>query len=359
MSEKIEIQKIRDALAEALPGAISRLVEQEVDGKAMRSDYILEIQFFRMQFCLVIEVINQLGSSSARIRDKAGLVMESAGQMKGNVVPLIVARYISPRHQNHLRDMKVAFLDLSGNASLHYRSIHVDRRGFRNQFLEERSVQDPFSDKASLALRVLLGSDRSWGLRELAEQSQISPGYASKIMQRLEELGYVSKEKQGIHLRDARSLLDDWIDYLAKKSSIPAKERKYYCHAKSPREIMSRMAALGDPPAEVKYALSFHAGANLVDPHASFEVVDIYCHDLDAQVFFKKGLKLKPVDKGENVKFRRPRYKESAFFQARKIDGLHVVSDLQLYLDLYHYPIRGREQAEHLYRNKLRNLIER
>jgi hypothetical protein len=28
--------------------------------------------------------------------------------------------------------------------------------------------------------------------------------------------------------------------------------------------------------------------------------------------------------------------------------GSLVVSDLQLALDLWHYPIRGREQAEHL-----------
>jgi hypothetical protein len=32
----------------------------------------------------------------------------------------------------------------------------------------------------------------------------------------------------------------------------------------------------------------------------------------------------------------------------RTIDEVPVVSDLQLVLDLWHYPLRGREQGEHI-----------
>jgi hypothetical protein len=32
--------------------------------------------------------------------------------------------------------------------------------------------------------------------------------------------------------------------------------------------------------------------------------------------------------------------------------------DLQLYLDLHSYPIRGLEQAEHLYEKRLKRIIE-
>jgi hypothetical protein len=34
-----------------------------------------------------------------------------------------------------------------------------------------------------------------------------------------------------------------------------------------------------------------------------------------------------------------------------------VVSDIQLYLDLHGYPVRGREQAEHLYDRRLKMLF--
>jgi hypothetical protein len=43
-----------------------------------------------------------------------------------------------------------------------------------------------------------------------------------------------------------------------------------------------------------------------------------------------------------------PFYTHSAWHGAQSAHGLPVVSTLQLILDLWHYPIRGREQAEHL-----------
>ncbi len=44
---------------------------------------------------------------------------------------------------------------------------------------------------------------------------------------------------------------------------------------------------------------------------------------------------------------------ELHFANAHRGKGLNVVSDVQLYLDLYNYPLRGREQAEHLYNKRL------
>ena len=52
-----------------------------------------------------------------------------------------------------------------------------------------------------------------------------------------------------------------------------------------------------------------------------------------------------------------PYYKNSAFYDSREVENLRVVSDIQLYLDLYGYPVRGREQAEHLYDKRLKNRI--
>ncbi len=61
------------------------------------------------------------------------------------------------------------------------------------------------------------------------------------------------------------------------------------------------------------------------------------------------------LDKGANLILMHPYYPNSAFYDSRVIDGLPVVSDIQLYLDLYGYPVRGREQAEHLFQKRLKN----
>ena len=58
-------------------------------------------------------------------------------------------------------------------------------------------------------------------------------------------------------------------------------------------------------------------------------------------------LDLTPVEFGGNLHLSSPE-DEGVMFGARQVEGVTVVSDLQLYLDLYSWPARGREQAEHL-----------
>ncbi len=76
------------------------------------------------------------------------------------------------------------------------------------------------------------------------------------------------------------------------------------------------------------------------------------------QQFFVEGLEMRRVEKRENVRFRNPYYRESASFGAKRNEDLWVVSDMQLYLDLYDYPIRGREQAERIYDQRLMKIVD-
>jgi len=52
-----------------------------------------------------------------------------------------------------------------------------------------------------------------------------------------------------------------------------------------------------------------------------------------------------------------PYYKHSVFYDSHEVEDLRVVSDIQLYLDLHGYPLRGREQAEQLYDKRLKRLF--
>jgi hypothetical protein len=67
---------------------------------------------------------------------------------------------------------------------------------------------------------------------------------------------------------------------------------------------------------------------------------------------------LREAGEGANLIFLLPYYKHSVFYGKQRIRKLWVVSDLQLYLDLHNYPIRGMEQAEHLYEKRLRHIFE-
>jgi len=64
------------------------------------------------------------------------------------------------------------------------------------------------------------------------------------------------------------------------------------------------------------------------------------------------SLDLRPVEAGGTVHVLTP-YDEGVFYHIQEIDGVQVVCQTQLYLDLVNYPARGKEQAEFLRRQKM------
>ena len=62
----------------------------------------------------------------------------------------------------------------------------------------------------------------------------------------------------------------------------------------------------------------------------------------------RQRLDLKELVRGGNIRIIRPHYKKSVFYNAQIIKGYKVVSNLQLYLDLYNFKPRGQEHAEYL-----------
>ena len=56
---------------------------------------------------------------------------------------------------------------------------------------------------------------------------------------------------------------------------------------------------------------------------------------------FVEKMKLREAGEGANLIFLLPYYTHSVFYGKQKIRSVWVVSDLQLYLDLHKYPIRG------------------
>jgi DNA-binding MarR family transcriptional regulator len=60
--------------------------------------------------------------------------------------------------------------------------LFIERIGFPNKFPVKRQGRSPFSDKASLVLRALLScGNQLWGIRELAQEIALDPGYVSRM----------------------------------------------------------------------------------------------------------------------------------------------------------------------------------
>ena len=155
--------------------------------------------------------------SEARLREAAELLCARQAQEPSRWW-ILSAPYFSPSRQDVLRGLGVPFFDLAGNAWLVGDAVHVDRRGFANPFVEERASRSPFSDKASLVVRALIAGGPRRGIRALAKEVDLSPGYVSKVVQELERRGYAARLADGIALRRGEDLLTDWVAAYRKRA---------------------------------------------------------------------------------------------------------------------------------------------
>lgn len=319
-------------------------------GPSRRWDLFIKADYQGLCFDIIVEVVSL--NSLPAFKNKINRLKSSV--QDDNAVPVLAAPYLSPERQALCREAGVYFMDLSGNVSIAHRSFYVERIGFPNQYPEKRQRRDPFSDKASLILREMLKDPkRQWGIRELAERIGVDPGYVSRIAKSLTESGYAVRAGGKLRIRSPKEILDDWVRAYDLKRN---EHHRFFFLASDVKSILRRLQEI-DIPQKCKYALSIQAGAGLVAPHAVYKEVHMYVGDGEGIKYFKKELDLKDADQGANLVLMRPYYKYSVFYNNQVVEGLRIVSDIQLYLDLYRYPVRGREQAEHLYDKRLKRLF--
>ena len=263
---------------------------------------------------------------------------------------MLASDYLSPAMQQKLRQAAVPFIDLAGNAWIIRGGVHIDRRGFPNPDAETRLPKGPFSDKASLVIRALFASSKSRGIRDLAGELHLTASYVSKVLRELERRGYLARRVDGVSLRRPAELLDDWLHFY--RGRQPYFRKTYFAPVTS-ATLLVDAARKADFALWPDYALTLQSGASLVSRYAEFDSLEVYVRDPNQADQIASQLGARPATRGPNLVVMVPYYRVSAFFGQRTVKGLTVVSDLQLYLDLYDFPQRGREQAERIYERRL------
>jgi len=271
---------------------------------------------------------------------------------------LLVSEFIGPRGRALCKQHRIAYVDLAGNSYLDWGDIYIDKAHDGISARLPKRAKSLFSDKASLVVRSALDNPgQPQKVRDLSRRLGLSPAWVSQVLRRLISAGYAARVGDGTVISRPLDLLADWAESyrFERRNDV----RSFFCEAPSPQQVIARVASV---PADAvgRYALTLHAGASLVAPFAEFHEVHIYVdpHGLReaTERQWTEALDLRPVEAGGNVYLTWPYYQEGAFYGSRDINGVWVVSDIQLYVDLYNYPIRGREQADYLLRNRLAHL---
>jgi hypothetical protein len=256
-----------------------------------------------------------------------------------------------------LRTHGEQYIDLRGAVHLALPWALVDRADLTPSHRSAGSLRpsaDPFADRSSLVVRALLEHGdikRVWGVRELAGAAGVGVATASDVLRALAERGLVTITRRGraseVRLVNAIATVEAWT-----RSYDWRRNRGIAVHAPvgDLTRFMHRLPRL--MPSDTRWALTMQAGASLVAPHAIWDRVHVYidvppAHAPHVLTEFAARADWPPGDSGRLV-LLAPYYSTSVWEGVRPIGQLPVVSDLQLVLDLWHYPVRGREQAEHL-----------
>lgn len=216
-----------------------------------------------------------------------------------------------------------------------------------------RRVHNIFEPKATRVLRALLvNPQRNWTIRGLAREMEISPGYAHAVISTLIDLGHVARtENYRIKVVNPTVLLRRWAAYHQYDKMNTFLE--YHTFEREIDRFIQQLSQTSDS----NYALTVLAGASLIAPHVRPVDIHIYIKKKEDATTLSKALNLQPIPKGGNVKLVIP-YDEGVFYGRQTanlwisdqvVSPVNVVSDVQLFVDLYNYPARGLEAAEHLY----------
>lgn len=261
--------------------------------------------------------------------------------------PVVAAPYIAPEGQRLCREAQVGYLDLAGNAFLRVRGILVDRRTGDRPRAQRGRLRRLFSPKSSRVARALLEQPAaSWTLAGLAQEVGVSLRTAHLVVNALEEKAFVEKARGAIRLRQPGNLLDLW----AEQYSLDQHERRtFYSFVRNPRELAGLLAARA-AARQGRLALTVHAGAQLVAPFV--RSADVHAYVLGDVDGLARDLDLRPAEAGAGVHLLIPN-DEGVLYRMQTVDGLPVVCNTQLYLDLIKFPGRGREQADELRRQRL------
>ena len=206
-----------------------------------------------------------------------------------------------------------------------------------------------YANKSSMVLDWLLrfGKEkRSFSLREVSREAKVSLGLAQKVFRTLVVRGILVIEgirtTKSYSLKKPALLLSQWLeDY-----NIVRKCRMWtYSSGLDDKQEMFRV--LQKSTLRKKTALSLHSAAEALGcKNTNLQGLELYMLQPEIRQEIENVLLLEPKERGYEVLLVEPYYK--IWLQASTIsfEEVQVSPPLLAFLDLYHFPLRGREQAE-------------
>lgn len=253
---------------------------------------------------------------------------------------LIIAPYLSPAVRERLREASLGFLDLTGNARIELREpgLFIDGEGAdTDPDRRARPSRTLRGVKAGRIVRLLVDSEEPPGVRQIAEQADVDPGYVSRVLALLDREALIERRGRGrITNVDWPRLLRRWAD----EAPLETRGTQKYCL--DPRGVSALQQRLRT--FDERYAVTGTLAAMRIVPVAPPRLAVVYVNDLERAAL---DLALRPTETGANVLLIEPA-DAGTFAGATKEDNLTFAAISQVAADLLTSPGRGPQEADEL-----------
>jgi hypothetical protein len=268
-------------------------------------------------------------------------------------VPFLIAESISQGAREFLRSQDAGYFDLSGSVYLPPSAgafIYVDK-GVRPQKSRQASPDTLFEGRSARVIHYLLQNPQVWlGVSALAKAAHVAGSTVSRTLLRLERFELLDVRGAGPNkerkVKNPTQLLDGWAKVSRER---PARFERFFVPAFSAGNLQS-VASLFENMStnRVPIGLTHELGAQLYAPFLT-NVSTVRCRVARGRIARGTIEKLggKRVDAGFNLALIDVE-SDADLFKGPIVEGVQLVSPIQVYLDLQGSEGRAKEAADHL-----------
>lgn len=332
------IELTAEKLKARLPSNWQVQVRRDPRGRA-RPDALINI--LSPDGTTAILAVEAISGNTARYQRYVMEQMRRVSADLPDVPSMAVAPYLSPRTRDELRRNGFSYADSTGNLflTLDAPAIFIEAIGSdRDPSPDDKPLQSLKGPAAGRAIRALCDFKPPYGIRELAQRTDVPAPTLSRVVEMLEREGIaVRSERRGPILSvDWQSAIRLWTrDYAFVRSNQTSK----WLEPRGLGELQGKLRQVN-----FRYAVTGSLAAYAVAPITSPRLAALYVDRPDEAA---KILGLRPAEVEGNVLLAQP-YDPAAFARGFEERGLKYAAYTQVVADLLTGPGRSPAEGEEL-----------
>jgi hypothetical protein len=344
----MRVRSSEKQLVAQVPAALAALLDVPEKDVESRHDQAFSVDLVVSAAGQTFAVEVVAAATVGPIAAHAAHVAEAAKKGQRRAIPLVAVPFMSEAGRRACEAARVPWFDLSGNAHIVAPGIRVIVDGRPNRFKGPGRPASIFAPKSARVVRwLLMHPERAFTQRDIARATDMTEGFVSRIVARLEADSYVqriggSHQGRAVRVRDASLLLDAWREeYQFDKHTIV----RGHVAARS-GDTLARFVSDTLLAEKVEHAATGLAAAWQMTHFAGFRIATFFVtSELSAELRGKLGFREDP--RGANLWLVVPN-DAGVLHGAQDRDGVRCVHPVQAYLDLKEHPERAVEAAERL-----------